>query len=407
MEVFLNEGRCRAALTLRTITSTVIGVRCLFCYAIFALGCLTALVANAFTIQVPGFDPNHEFITADATSTLGFSFFSRLAIGHAVEAVDVKDYTKNRLYGHDPSTDVHHFDSGKIAEALAYVGSVVGSVTTGLWKKVQEGLHWWDVSRLGSDPRTQQLHRASAIQIVTNLGKILHANQDFYSHSNYVETTTFVPQAFGISGLVGLGDIPLWNRVIPPNGPQFVFQLVSGVFPDKDDSQCVDTGYFFSPGIGYCAIFMFGDAYPKIGLPDHEALNKDSSRSSQGARLPGAPVAVGIPGRVEPDLTLFDLAFDVAERQTESDLRTFLRLPGSPTGADFLNDLDLMPDLLAELTTFLDPTNPNFLANYEYAEALDVARDSGNVPAPPTLFLLLAGLGLMGFVARRRHQQAA
>ena len=90
---------------------------------------------------------------------------------------------------------------------------------------------------------------------------------------------------------------------------------------------------------------------------------------------------------IEDGLTYFDFAFDLAQRQTVQDLSIFKRLSGSPTGADFLNDLDSMPDLVDEITKFLDPANPDFNTNYQYAVDLDVARDAEKVPEPMTLLL--------------------
>jgi len=388
----------------------------LFCRVVLASVFLASQSTYAFKIDFPVFgEPNHEEITGMAATSLNFSSLAIQALKATVRAVDLNDciFTLHPCYRvPEPSDALHHFDDGKIRESRDYVGTasptLAGWTTTGLWNNVQEGLHVWNGSRLDVHLRPE-IPVLAGQQTLTNLGMILHANQDFYSHSNYVELMLTIG-SFSFGSQAALMPLPLWDRTIFPPLTLFYYQdwtlpptthlvpLLSGVFPEPlfGANECVNPSAFLDPYFGTCRNRIGDTLNYSDTLPYHEALNKDSSTSREGS------LHAGFAGSGGP--TFFDLAFDLAQRQTQQDLQTFLMLSGSPSGADFLNALDMAPEFVEELIAQLDPSNPSFHENYQRMLNLDVVTLASTpaIPIPPTIPLL--ALGLAGLALSRRKR---
>jgi RHS repeat-associated protein len=116
---------------------------------------------------------------------------------------------------------------------------------------------------------------ACADQIFTLFGQVLHALQDLYSHSNYVETMDAAR-----NGMSRVGDIPIWDMGLAPGSTA---NIPNGII----------TGTYNWP-------------LDNAASPSHRELNKDSVDSQRGAQQNKAGT------------TYFALAQDVATRATRA-----------------------------------------------------------------------------------------
>lgn len=134
---------------------------------------------------------------------------------------------------------------------------------------------WAEVTRIGN-------RRAAAS--LQALGKLLHATQDFYSHSTWVELKA------------GYAPIPLWNfstSTLPAG-------IVTGTW-------------------------VLGERRCPNGTPSHGTLNKDSSTSERGLMRPPSG-----PNRTTP---YFNLAFDCALRSSGEQVSRYFGFAASPDQA--------------------------------------------------------------------------
>jgi RHS repeat-associated protein len=205
---------------------------------------------NAFTDPSGAFKIGvHERLTAQAVRRLG---------GNDV-IVDVINS------GHvEADLSSHQFDAGQHFDTMAF------SEGLSLIRKLQREIR-----------RTK--FEGNALML---LGRMIHAQQDFYAHSDYVEIWTLHPPPVAVPY-----QIPLWDGSLKARG----FHLRSGRFwPWQDSPSRQANGYF------------------RI---THKDLNKDDPDSAEGS--------IRIPGN---NFTLFAAASNVAERQAEATYRWYLSL---------------------------------------------------------------------------------
>ena len=236
-----------AARAMTTRTSRRAATVCL----ILALGLATA---SAFQIAP---EDHHRQITFQAIKKLG------LADSPAFDF----DYYMLQIGNADSGQDLHqgenrfHVDNCAFAASTAYVREQ--------WQLIAS-LH--DPHDLGS---------------VHALGRLLHAVQDFYAHSNWIELHVNSP------------TIPLWN-LDPATLPQ-------GCYSGR-----------WNQGTNLCG----------PGVPHHDEMNKDAPTTPRGRVV----VATG-PHKGQ---LLFDLAAEAAMRATMRELTRYFRLTDAapPTASE-------------------------------------------------------------------------
>ena len=116
-------------------------------------------------------------------------------------------------------------------------------------------------------------------EILKQFGKILHAIQDLYAHTNYVEIMDAKRGGNSVAG-----DIPLWPFVDGEGKPYVPDDVISGEYKWPNDD---------------------------ADSPSHKDLNKDDKDSKAG-KVPYGPGTTG-----------FDLAKDLAERATKEAMDRF------------------------------------------------------------------------------------
>jgi hypothetical protein len=430
------------------------------CLLIAIASLALSTVANGFVILT---DHGHGRISSDAATTVGERSASSNFRGGIVslvakvtEAVDVQEhqfscgpgciqYRINEV--NDTYRDFKHFDNNSFAKSLEYIGGVSADFSsgTGLWGKVQNALHVYTAAK--GKAGLEHLVEKSSIQFWGNLGGILHADQDFYAHSNYVELMlNFGARVSSGSGLRFIPpNIPTWDgsntiRITLPSGTTFTdtirkiegkdgralipfsalpsvkLLLVSGGFPTvlpqppiapaPIHSLCPNVwgGASYDPTTGLCgAFFAFPPFFPELtdiywASWHDKGLAKDCAGTGCPHGLFNHPSALSV-------YTLYDFARDLAIRKTIEDLEIVEKLHGSVSGKEFLGDLLGDPERLAWLNNLFDPENPNFADNYASAMGLsltaaDIPVASVSVPATAILF----GIGLIGLIGcRLRH----
>ena len=137
-----------------------------------------------------------------------------------------------------------------------------------------------------------------AYSILKEFGKILHAVQDLYAHSNYVETIDY-----GSSGLATVGLLPLWPMFNPDGTPNIPPGVTTGNYRYHYPWQ--------------------KDPSPP---PTHDQMNHDNPDTPAGRILNQAGTS------------MFDLANDLATRHT-TDLWNALstQMAGNPCWAKVLS----------------------------------------------------------------------
>lgn len=202
--------------------------------------------------------------------------------------------------------------------------------------------------------------------------------------------------------------------------------LVSGKYPE---ATVCPAGFGYFQETGLCAILRVSQDLTTtlvVTPPAHDALRDDLAQTPAGLAKDGCAVDGTIAGLhitagckpqglfvhsgAQPGLTLFDYAKDLALRQTARDLTLFRSLRGSMTGEELLDDLASRPELLQWLDDYFDPNNPDFATNYLSAMSLDLQLEDfpdlfAPVPEPEPYAMMLAGLGYLALVTRRKKQQ--
>lgn len=134
-----------------------------------------------------------------------------------------------------------HFDNNRLDESILTVNARVDAA-----RQILLGL-------AQANPKPAGWRRDFALALIV-FGKALHAVQDFYAHSNWVECQKDLVRIGG-----GIDDLPMWD------GTQWGCNTpIGGVSVTG-----VQTGYV--------------DIAPPAGSVTHDALNKDSPSSAQGA----------------------------------------------------------------------------------------------------------------------------
>lgn len=159
-------------------------------------------------------------------------------------------------------------------------------------------------------------------------GKLLHAIQDFYSHSNYVDAyiCSVNPGIEGMDKMKMIGKIPLWDRKSVGSHKELVPNPRSDnplEIPGAREITVDDYKAFGFP--------LFSGTYPseKPEKISHENLNKDFDASTSIApedRIGSSLVGIGtVRGRIRlaTGETLHKVARDVAERQTTAEFERF------------------------------------------------------------------------------------
>src|SRR6185295_18964362 len=103
--------------------------------------------------------PKHDSITDEALSQMGLLGTARAEVKGGNRSQDITPSTRN--------LPTHHFDNNELEQSLAYT------------KESQNKLN-----KMLAGPYTE----ADAPKILEEFGQRMHALQDFYAHSNYVET---------------------------------------------------------------------------------------------------------------------------------------------------------------------------------------------------------------------------
>ena len=135
-------------------------------------GCLWIWIAALFIFCVPhnshafktrfGFgEPIHENILRDALTPLGFQ---EQSIDKIIEGCNSQDWPFSSKFTNSPH---HHFDDNRIRDSYEYI------------------THQLNIAKIAAanavgNPKSRD-------RVLYMLGEALHALQDFYSHSNYVE----------------------------------------------------------------------------------------------------------------------------------------------------------------------------------------------------------------------------
>lgn len=134
-----------------------------------------------------------------------------------------------------------HFDNNRLDESILTINARVDAA-----RQILLGL-------AQANPRPAGWRRDFALALIV-FGKALHAVQDFYAHSNWVECQKDLVRIGG-----GIDDLPMWD------GTQWGCNTpIGGVAVTG-----VQTGYV--------------DIAPPAGSVTHAVLNKDSPSSAQGA----------------------------------------------------------------------------------------------------------------------------
>lgn len=138
----------------------------------------------------------------------------------------------------------NHFDNNQLDASIERVHERMREAGQ-LWRSLENAANPWD------EDQARTMHRA-----MFAFGQALHAIQDFYAHSTYLECN--VPLArIGCSR-----NLPIWNG-LPVGGCNAAY-TVDGVTD-------LQTGYF--------------KISPPPGSTTHDALNKDHAGTSQGLRI--------------------------------------------------------------------------------------------------------------------------
>jgi RHS repeat-associated protein len=220
-------------------------------------------------------EPVHEAITLEASSQVGLSGFLPGELARTHGRID-------SLYA---SEDAQHFDNNEFAAGVALV------------QRFRNG------ARSERDP----------VEATWQLGRLLHAVEDFYSHSNYVEIRTLVTHP-GIRS----ADLPLWDFVWPPTEERL--KPAACPYPPNQAQQYTyalegcglhsgsfSTGMYLRRGAGE------SESWAPLPVPWHYGLygiNKDEAATKEGRKL------VPLTGE-----TFFEVARVLAVRQTAAELR--------------------------------------------------------------------------------------
>ncbi|MBI1747121.1 MAG: hypothetical protein HYR55_11100 [Acidobacteria bacterium] len=197
----------------------------------------------------------------------------------------------------------HHFDNNQIGQAIAHVDS--------LRKK------------LIAQARTAASDKQARETVLRIFGEMLHAVQDFYSHSTYVELNLKA----GEGKIIRPGDIPLvnWERYRSyPHLKTGYFFYESPTFNETFDSITVIMGNLRSqfPSVRFksneeykklltrdSSFYTYDEAIENALRPDgemHHLINKDNPDSPMGRLV-----------NPETKILLHQYAFDLATRETK------------------------------------------------------------------------------------------
>lgn len=256
-----------------------------FAVLALVLAALTAADAHAFgTIRQFGQNAEHERITRAALAasfeprTLSLLAGDRGAWG-AVGAPD------NPLRGLMSSHAAHcdggdHLDLPGYRQTREAAQRILTSCRTYIMHWIEQAviqsapLARENAAEAAQDCRFEGRPRTSRCAVIEYLGMALHASQDFYSHSNWVDRAA--PGATGPRNPPGLGNEGRAPWLDPRVAAAFPAGLISG---------CYDG---------------FPETFHCSGRVKHEALNKDNGPiGASGATGPGSSARGAINGNFE------------------------------------------------------------------------------------------------------------
>jgi len=294
---------------------------------------------------------SHEHITTDAITSFDQSTFGATTLTSSMKQAIQDIVDANALVDQDQFHSSRHFDGESSPEGQNLVTGEFARIKTDLANNDTAGARF-------------------------TLGQALHSIQDFYSHSNWVETVGAFPNpSLGVPGVV-IGRLPQGtatcfaassNLITPSPG------LTSGYYGGEDRPKPSDGLPLFLLGQGKCS---HGGSFDSSADIFGDGINKDSLLST----LVAPPVVLFI----SPHAAYHDMAADAATQATSQFLNQIKNDPAVTN-----KQLKLLFGVGGTLTISIDTTGSmGDIIDAVKQQAIQIVDSRIGTPDEPSKYVL-------------------